>query len=144
MKHPQSLAEKLDTHFPNETLYKIKKYGCCAWVLMWCLGLKYDDTEAVMKVAELMKNKALDQNCTVYWFEAVRQLTGKELKGFEKVNITSIKNIKERTPVLYKKNKDDDEGHWVGVEKGKIAFNPKETSVCVSKGKPYEMRKLTY
>ena len=30
--------------------------------------------------------------------------------------------------------------HWVGVENGKVAFNPLVTSVCVNKGSPATCR----
>lgn len=138
MKHPQSLAAELYSHFPAKNLKAIKEYGCCAFVLMWCLGIEPDDdAEAVMTVDSLIQAKALKQDCTVKWAEAIRQLTGREMRAVVFVNITSILHIKARCPVRYDHN---GKSHWVGVENGKIAFNPLKRSVCVESGKPSTMR----
>nr|DAG58971.1 MAG TPA: hypothetical protein [Bacteriophage sp.] len=138
MKHPQSLAAELYSHFPAKNLKSIKEYGCCAFVLMWCLGIEPDDdAEAVMTVDSLIQAKALKEDCTVKWAEAIRQLTGREMRAVDFVNITSILHIKDRCPVRYDHN---GKSHWVGVENGKIAFNPLKRSVCVESGKPSTMR----
>lgn len=138
MKHPQSLAAELYSHFSAKNLKSIKEYGCCAFVLMWCLGIEPDDdAEAVMTVDSLIQAKALKEDCTVKWAEAIRQLTGREMRAVDFVNITSILHIKDRCPVRYDHN---GKSHWVGVENGKIAFNPLKRSVCVESGKPSTMR----
>ena len=138
MKHPQSLAAELYSHFPTKNLKSIKEYGCCAFVLMWCLGIEPDDdAEAVMTVDRLIQAKALKEDCTVKWAEAIRQLTGREMRAVDFVNITSILHIKDRCPVRYDHN---GKSHWVGVENGKVAFNPLKHSVCVESGKPATMR----
>lgn len=138
MKHPQSLAAELYSHFPSKNLKAIKEYGCCAFVLMWCLGIEPDDdAEAVMTVDSLIQAKALKEDCTVKWAEAIRRLTGREMKAVDFVNITSIVHIKDRCPVRYDHS---GKSHWVGVENGKIAFNPLKRSVCVESGKPSTMR----
>lgn len=138
MKHPQSLAAELYSHFPAKNLKSIKEYGCCAFVLMWCLGIEPDDdAEAVMTVDSLIQAKALKEDCTVKWAEAIRQLTDREMRAVDFVNITSILHIKDRCPVRYDHN---GKSHWVGVENGKIAFNPLKRSVCVESGKPSTMR----
>lgn len=79
----------------------------------------------------------MDEDCTVYWAECIRQLTGREMESLEKVPITSIKKIKEKTIVKYMNGKT---GHWVGVQNGRIVFNSLASSVTVAKGKPAEMR----
>ncbi len=138
MKHPQSLAAELYSHFPAKNLKSIKEYGCCAFVLMWCLGIEPDDdAEAVMTVDSLIQEKALKEDCTVKWAEAIRRLTGRKMRAVDFVNITSILHIKDRCPVRYDHN---GKSHWVGVENGKIAFNPLKRSVCVESGKPSTMR----
>ena len=60
-------------------------------------------------------------------------------------NITSIKDIKKRTPVKYERIDENGKkhAHWVGVENGKIGFNSLKTSLCVNKGKPVTARILT-
>lgn len=137
MKNPQTLAEELYKHFPTPKLKSIKEYACCAFTLLWWLGIDCDDTTAIMTVSDLIKSHALDEDCTVYWAECIRQLTGREMESLEKVPITSIKKIKEKTIVKYANGKTE---HWVGVQNGKIVFNSKAYSVTVEKGKPAEMR----
>ena len=79
------------------------------------------------------------------WADAVEYLTGKKLKEVKFVKIKSIKDIKERTPVLFAKaGNPEGVGHWVGVEKGKIGFNALEYSENVDKGSPVEMRVLIF
>ena len=138
MKHPQSLAAELYSHFPVKNLKAIKEYGCCAFVLMWCLGIEPDDdAEAIMTVDNLIQAKALEEDCTVKWAEAIRRLIGREMKAVDFVNIKYIFHIKKRCPVRYDYN---GKSHWVGVENGKVAFNPLKFSVCVENGKPSTMR----
>lgn len=139
MKYPQTLAIELNQMFPNKDLESIAKYGCCAFVLLWCLGLEPEDIDAIKVLFELKKEGAIDDECTVYWAKSIQRLTGRTLESVEKVKIKSIKSIKKRTPVRYVYN---GQGHWVGVEKGKIGFNPLARSNCVENGKPAEMRVL--
>ena len=102
----------------------------------------------IITVGRMIDAKVLDTDCTVYWDKVSRYLTG---RGCSKENkpITSIKNIKERTPVYFERTYEDKtgkhkKGHWVGVEKGKIKFNSVEHSLCVEQGKPTEARILTF
>ena len=117
MKNPQTLAEELYKHFPTPKLKSIKDCACCAFKLLWWLGIDCDDTTAIMTVSDLIRSLALDEDCTVYWAECIRQLTGREMESLEKVPITSIKKIKEKTIVKYTNGKT---GHWVGVQNGLI------------------------
>jgi hypothetical protein len=135
MKSPQSLAEELYA-IP---LAEIADFGCCAFVLIWCLGLEISDIDAIKKVADGMKRGVLDLDCTVKWYEFASFL-GRPIKSVEFKQIDDIKGIKERTPVRYDYN---GKSHWVGVEKGKIAFNSLKNSVCVKYGKPTTARILT-
>lgn len=137
MTHPQTLAEELYKHFPTQKLKSIKEYACCAFTLMWWLGIDCDDTTAIMTVSDLINTKALDVDCTVYWAECIRQLTGREMESLEKVQITGIKKIKEKTIVRFMRGK---VGHWVGVENGKVVFNSLAFSRSVEEGKPAEAR----
>ena len=140
MKNPQTFAEELYKHFPTPKLKSIKEYGCCAFTLLWWLGIDCDDITAIMTVSDLIKSHALDEDCTVYWGECIRQLTGREMESLEKVQITSIKKIKEKTIVRFMNGK---AGHWVGVENGKVVFNSLAYSKCVAEGKPTEARIIT-
>lgn len=137
MTHPQTLAEELYKHFPTPRLKSIKEYACCAFTLLWWLGIDCDDITAIMTVSDLIKSHALDEDCTVYWGESILQLTGREMESLEKVTITSIKKIKERTIVRFTNGNAE---HWVGVENGKVVFNSLAYSNCVAKGKPAEAR----
>jgi len=138
MKNPQTVAEKLYTQFPSSKLKSIKDYGCCAFVLMWCLELNPDDPEAILTLGRMMDKGVIGQDCTVYWNEASKYLVNKSVK-VEFQDIKTIKNIKARTPVRYDYN---GKSHWVGVENGKVKFNSLEVSQCVKLGKPSTARIL--
>ena len=102
MKNPQTLAEELYNQFPNEKLRNIKDFGCCAFTLLWCLGIESDDAKAIMTLGQLIDSKAIEEDCTVLWAKACQYLTGRNLT-VEFKNITSIKDIKKRTPVKYER-----------------------------------------
>ena len=144
MKNPQTLAEELYSQFPNEKLRNIKDFGCCAFTLLWCLGIEPDDAKAILTLGQLIDFKAIEEDCTVIWAKACQYLTGRNL-NVEFKNITSIKDIKKRTPVKYERVDENGKkhAHWVGVENGKIGFNSLKTSLCVNKGKPVTARILT-
>lgn len=137
MKNPQTLAEELYPHFPTPRLKSIKDYGCCAFALIWWLGIDCSDTDAIMLVSDLIKSNAVDVDCTVYWAKCIKQLTGREMESLEKVQISSLRKIKDRTIVRFTNGK---AGHWVGVENGKVVFNSLAYSKCVAEGKPTEAR----
>lgn len=137
MTNPQTFAEELYKHFPTPKLKSIKDNACCAFTLLWWLDIDCTDIAAIMLVSDLIREKALDPDCTVYWAKCISALTGREMESIEKVPITSIKKIKEKTIVKYTNGKT---GHWVGVENGKIVFNSLVSSVTIEKGKPAEMR----
>ena len=145
MKNPQTLAEKLYVQFPTAKLKSIKEYSCCAFTFMWCMGIDQEDADAILTVGSLIDKGVIDPDCTVYWDKMSRYLTGRGCTKQNK-NITTIKGIKERTPVRYVYTDKDGKkhGHWVGVEKGKIAFNSLETSQSVLQGKPVECRILKF
>lgn len=127
-------------------LKNIGKNGCCAFVFLWCLGIEPDNTiEAIRLVDEALKKGYIEKDCTVLWSKWGTALTGRNI-DIEKVNITTISNIKERTPVFYSTKKIVNgilpAGHWVGVENGKIAYNPLKESNNVNNGKPLTLRKI--
>ena len=137
MKNPQSLAEELYKHFPTPKLKAIKDYACCAFSLIYWLGIDCEDVDAIMLVSDLMNHKALDVDCTVIWSLCIKRLTGRELLSLEKKKITTIKNIKEKTIVKFSRGA---YSHFVVVENGKVVFNSLKYSKCVSEGKPTEAR----
>ena len=137
MKNPQSLAEELYKQFPTPKLKAIKDYACCAFSLIYWLGIDCSDVDAIMLVSDLMKHNALDVDCTVIWSLCIKQLTGREMESLEKVQIKDIKKIKEKTIVKFTNGK---YSHWVVVENGKVVFNSHKYSNCVENGKPTEAR----
>lgn len=140
MTHPQTLAEELSRELEDKKLLSVAKWGCCAFVLLWCLGIEpEDDMKAILTVINMMKKGVIDEECTVDWFKSVKYLTGRNLKKVDFIQTKIIKNIKKRTPVRYDYN---GVSHWVGVENGEIAFNPLKESVCVNMGKPATRREL--
>lgn len=137
MKNPQSLAEELFKHFHDPKLKAIKDYGCCAFSLIYWLGIDCSDVDAIILVSDLMNHNALDVDCTVYWAECIKQLTGREMESLEKVQVKDIKKIKEKTIVKFTNGK---YSHWVVVENGKVVFNSLQYSNCVENGKATEAR----
>ena len=137
MKNPQSLAEELYKHFHDPKLKAIKDYACCAFSLIYWLGIDCSDVDAIMLVSDLMKHNALDVDCTVIWSLCIKQLTGREMESLEKVQIKDLKKIKEKTIVKFTNGK---YSHWVVVENGKVVFNSLKYSNCVENGKATEAR----
>lgn len=134
--YPQDLAIELS----KMELDNIGKNACCAFVFLWCLGIEPDNPlESIRLVDEAIKKNYIMKDCTVKWYDWGKALTGRTI-DVEKVKITTISNIKERTPVFYSIN--GVSGHWVGVENGKIAYNPIKDSINVKQGKPRELRKI--
>ena len=69
MKNPQSKAVELQSEIKLET---IGRYGCCAFVLLWCLGIEPDDLGAIETVNDMIKAGVIGSDCTVKWADAVR------------------------------------------------------------------------
>lgn len=130
---PQSYSGEL-AKIDFKTIYD---YGCCAFVLLWCLGIEPDtEFEAIKIVQDLINSKAIEKDCTVKWYDAIKNLTGRE-STIEFKNIKTLLGIKKRTPVRFDYC---GKSHWVGVENGKVKYNPLKTSQCVEKGKPATAR----
>lgn len=132
---------------PQDVAKAIGDYGCCAFVALWALGIEpKTDAEAIELVAEAMEKGAVEKDCTVKWIEFARLFTGKNIK-VEFMEIKSLidlnkkKSICGRIPVRFDY---DGNSHWVGVEDGKVAFNPLEKSRCVEYGKPTKARIMTW
>lgn len=136
MKYPQTLAREFCSIISPARLETIGKYGCCAFVLLWCLGIEPDNMEAIELVNDMINAGVIEKDCTVHWVDAVKFLTGRDIT-VEFKNIKDILSIKDRTPVRYDYK---GQGHWVGVERGMIAFNPLKQSNCVDKGVPVTAR----
>lgn len=141
MNQPQKLAEELNKVFPNPKLEAIGKFSCCALTLMWYLGIDQSDTDAIMTVASLIDIKALDGECTVYWFLAVEALTGRKLKNVSEQSITSIKKIKGKAIVKFQNGS---QFHWGGVENGKVVFDSRGHSKTIAEGKPVLIKVLEF
>ncbi len=138
MTNPQTCCSKVRKYITDKNLEIVEKYGCCAFVLLWCLGIDPDDIHAIELVSDMIDAKVIEADCTVHWVEACRFLTGRDLQ-VEFKDIKTLYNIRDRTPVRF-----DYKGrsHWVGVMRGMIAFNPLEHSECVVKGRPVTARIL--
>lgn len=141
MVHPQALAMKLVSSFKNKELKAIAEYGCCAFSLLWYLGIDQSDLDAVITVRDLIHLGAIDVDCTVKWDACCRALTGKGCT-VDFVKINKIDDIKGRSIVKFtRQNKiGAPVSHWVGVENGKVAFNSLKVSRCVTEGVPTDMR----
>ncbi len=136
MTNPQTFCEKL-TNYPLEM---IADYGCCAFVALWLCGKKVTDLQAIEILSEAMNKQAIDLDCTVKWYDFCEYI-GRPIKAVEFKDVTDIKKIKEKCAVRFDFN---GRSHWVGVQNGKIRFNPLKSSVCVKYGKPTTARILTF
>lgn len=135
MKYPQDKAKELSE---CKYLDVIAKNGCCAMVFLWCMGIDVENADVITVLNDAIESGVLKKDCTVYWNEFCQFMTGRNCT-VDFVKINSIKDIRDRTPVLYQYK---DNYHWVGVENGKIKFNSIRESNCVLNGKPVEKRVL--
>ena len=140
MIHPQTTIHEIKRKFTLERLEAIEKYGCCAFVLLWCLHIEPDDLSAIDLLCDMMSAGVIEKDCTVHWLEAVKFLTGREI-SVEFRDIKDLRGLKDRTPVRYDYK---GQSHWVGVEKGMICYNPLEYSQRVEKGRPVTARIITF
>lgn len=143
MINPQTTAMKF------EHIEAIAKYGCCAFTALWICGIETDDDyEAIELLEDAIKSGALEKDCTVKWFDFFKQFTGRKIK-VDFVNINKLSDLNKYIKTSangrfavrydYKNN-----SHWVGVEKGKIAFNSLKHSNCVEYGKPTQARIISF
>ena len=79
MKNPQTLCLKLQHKLSTERLETIYKHGCCAFVLLWCLGIDPDDIQAIELVSDMIDAGVIEKDGTVQWVEAVKFLTGRAI-----------------------------------------------------------------
>ncbi len=136
MIYPQTLAGKL-----QKNIEQIAKNGCLAMCYLYCLGIECSGYGYIGYVSDAIDFGYLDKECTV--LDADKYLgffAGIDRFKVLKKNISSIFEIKDRTPVCYEYGKNR---HWVVVENGKIVFNSLANSQCVSRGKPVEARVIT-
>lgn len=135
-EHPQTSAVNL-----TENISSIGKWGCLAMCYAYCANDKITGLAFLEKISLAIKNGLLGKDCFVKnagdFMEWWNKGSGKHYL-VEKVNIKTIKDIKEKTPVRFMA--DGYGGHWVVVENGKIVFNSLDYSVNVAKGKPIEAR----
>ena len=143
MTFPQTEAIRWSTVFSEDDKLKaIAKYGCLAMCYLYCIGIVSEDTIMTMQsLKTAMEKGLLDTECTVLDATKFMEFFAHKKYIVSKKNITSIANIKDKTPVRYEYN---GSGHWVVVENGKIVFNSLANSICVAKGKPTSARVIYY
>lgn len=139
----QSFLKLMADIFPEcKEMKVIAENCCCAMCSLWFMGI--DDLLSSLDIIRMeMKNGGLDSECVVQWQPFFFHVAGREIKvEFRKITgLSDLKDVKGKCIVKYEKGKN---GHWVGVEKGKIAFNSLDYSKCVEEGKPTEARIITY
>ena len=142
MKNPQTVARRIYEEYKLPMFKPLADYSCCALTLLWVMHVEEDDIGALKVISTMIDRKVLRSDCTVLWYEAVEFLSGRKPKEVQFKKIKSLKGLKERCEVLYEYTDTNGikHGHWVGVEKEKIAFNSLEQSNCVKYGKPTEAR----
>lgn len=139
MLAPQKLANEL---LKINNLQTIADYSCTALCVLWYLGLDLSDSDAINIVNDAINLKKIDSDCTVTWIPYIQWLTGRTC-SIDFKDIKSLSEIKEKAIVKFSHN---NRSHWVGVENGKVVFDPLGlgNSVCVAKGKPVTARIINF
>lgn len=134
MKFPQTVAEKIAKHIKI-----ISDNACCALTTLWIFGIDPDNAEALEMISDAIEAHVIKPDCTVVWKPFAKWLIGRDVEvEFKDIkSLNDIKNEKSRIAVKFKYGEKE---HWVGVYKGKIEFNSKINSVCVTKGRPTTCR----
>lgn len=137
MENPQSLATEI---LQLKNLKAISESACTAFCVLWWLDIDCSDVDAIKIIDDAIINGAIEKDCTVTWVKFIKWLTGRNCDVIF-TDISTIKRIKEKSIVKFTYN---DNSHWVGVENGKVVFDPLGLghSVCVAKGKPVTMRTI--
>lgn len=134
MKYPQTLAIKI-----AKNIQTIADNACCAFTTLWIFGLDPENAEAIEIISDAIDARVIEKDCTVKWVEFAKWLTGRDIEiEFRDIkSLNEIKNEKSRIAVRF-----DYAGkcHWIGVYKGKIEYNSKINSICVTKGRPTTCR----
>lgn len=141
MFYMQDEAEKYAKLFPEcKKLNAIAHNCCCASTALWVMGIP---SEKHLEIIVEEYGKSLDEECTVTWAAFFKNVCGKKIKvEFRDIkSLDEIKNIKGKILVKFKEGKN---AHWVGVEKGKVAYNSIAYSNCVTNGKPVTARIITF
>lgn len=111
---------------------------CLYYCYLYCVGIEFENEgQALYEADRKRRQKILDNDGTV--LDAVKLLsniTGRKVNVTKK-EVSSISEIKEKTPVRFDYN---GKSHWVVVANGEIVFNSIENSVCVKNGKPTTAR----
>lgn len=115
--------------------------GCLFFCYLYCCGAYTGDADALKQAVEAIDKGIIEKDCTCTHPERLfYEKAGRRVRILKKT-ISSIEDIKEKTPVNFKNNGFN---HWVVVENGEIVFNSLEKSVCVAKGKPTDARIIEY
>lgn len=124
---------------PQTKLINFANGICLALCYLYCSERKVeDDKESTKLCIDAWQKGLLEDDGTVKSaFDLLKLFDGNSYDVFKK-DISSISDIKEKTPVLFSAK-----GyipHWVVVENGKIVFNPLSFSNSVTKGTPTSAR----
>lgn len=135
MKYPQDLADSIANRCSM-----IGKAACLAFTYMWCVHLDPENGEAIKIVSDNMRRGNITDECKVLAEPFLESLTGNKYI-VEKRKIKSLDELAdiERCAVLFSLTSEES-GHWVGVEYGKVKFNSKLHSNCLTNGHPVTAR----
>ena len=73
MINPQTCCSKVRKYITDKNLEIVEKYGCCAFVLLWCLGIEPDDLQAIELICKMIDIKAIDEKHRVVWVHGILQ-----------------------------------------------------------------------
>lgn len=120
----------------------IGKYCCLVHCYIYCCGIAPDTKEYFKITYDAIKAgvdvSGVEWDCTVSNPELfIKWLTGRRVRVTKKV-LTSIKDIKDPTPVSYVAA--GFTPHFVVVENGAIVYDGYNNSQSVAKGRPADAR----
>ncbi|MCQ2589305.1 MAG: hypothetical protein MJ179_02670 [Treponema sp.] len=132
----QTELKRVAECFPDDKKLQTVANNCClASCCLWDMGI---DEKKHLKIILSELGKGLKNDCTVIWKHFYENVAGRKV-NVTFLDIKSLSDVKNylHSFVNYEYN---GKNHWIGVEKGKIAYNSLETSECVKNGKPIEAR----
>ena len=126
---------------PQTVIQNFNNNTCLFMCYVYCCGLLPDNIQDWLSyyITALNRGCIGEDGFILDGAKLINVLTGRSVT-VTKRDITDIKDIKKKSPVMY--SIDGKSGHFVVVENGKIVFNPLEYSRNVDKGKPISVREI--
>lgn len=128
---------------PQTVIQNFNNNTCLFMCYVYCCGLIPDSIQDWLSYYITALNRGVigEDGFVLDGAKLIQILSGRSVK-VTKRNISSLSDVKKKSPVLFSVNGKD--GHFVVVENGEIIFNPLEVSYNVNKGKPISVRDIEF